>query len=36
MKRGHGFWFGALVLLVAAQIVLAAQSTIVLSVEGMT
>ena len=36
MKRGHGFWFAALVLLVTAQVVLAAQSTVVLSVEGMT
>ncbi len=36
MKRGHGFWFAAIVLLLAAQIVLAAQSTVVLSVEGMT
>ncbi len=36
MKRGHGFWFAAIVLLVAVQVVLAAQSTVVLSVEGMT
>ncbi len=36
MKRGHGFWFAAIVLLLAAQIVLAAQSTVVLAVEGMT
>lgn len=36
MKRWHGFWLAALVLLVAAQVVLAAQSTIVLSVERMT
>jgi hypothetical protein len=36
MKRGRGFWLAATVLLVAAQVVLAAQSTIVLSVEGMT
>jgi len=36
VKRGHGFWLAAIVLLVAAQVMLAAQSTIVLSVEGMT
>jgi hypothetical protein len=36
MKRGRGFWFAAIVLLVAVQVVLAAQSTVVLSVEGMT
>ena len=36
MKHGQGFWLAAIVLLVAAQVVPAAQSTIVLSVEGMT
>ena len=36
MKHGRGFWQTAIVLLVAAQVVLAAQSTVVLSVEGMT
>ena len=36
MKRGHGFWVATLVLLLMAQVVLAAQSTVVLSVEGMT
>ena len=36
MKRGRGFWLAAIVLLVAVQVVLAAQSTVVLSVEGMT
>ena len=36
MKRGHVFWRAAIVLLVAAQVVLAVQSTVVLSVEGMT
>jgi len=37
MKRGQGFWIGLVVLLLVAQVVLAAQaSTIVLSVEGMT
>ncbi len=36
MKRGRGFWFTVIVLLVAVQVVLAAQSTVVLSVEGMT
>ncbi len=36
MKRGHAFWLAALVLLLAAQVVMAAQSTVVLSVEGMT
>jgi hypothetical protein len=36
MKRGHGLWLAALVLLISAQVVLAAQSTVVLSVEGMT
>ncbi len=36
MKRGHGFWLAAIVLLVTVQVVLAAQSTVVLSVEGMT
>ena len=36
MKRGHAFWFAAFALLLAAQVVLAAHSTVVLSVEGMT
>ena len=36
MKRGQGIWLAAIILLVAAQVVLAAQSTVVLSVEGMT
>ena len=36
MKRRHGFWVAAFVLLLAAQVVLAAQSTVVLSVDGMT
>jgi len=36
MKHGHGFWLAALILLVAAPVVLAAQSTVVLAVEGMT
>ena len=36
MKRGHGFWVAAFALLLAAQVVLAAQLTVVLSVEGMT
>ena len=36
MKRRHGFWLAAIVLLLAAQVVLAAQSTVVLAVEGMT
>jgi hypothetical protein len=36
MKRGRGFWFATIALLVAAQVVLAVQSTVVLSVEGMT
>jgi hypothetical protein len=37
MKRGHGFWIALLVLLLVAEVGLAAQSsTIVLSVEGMT
>jgi hypothetical protein len=36
MTRGHGFWLTTIVLLVAAQVALAAQSTVVLSVEGMT
>jgi len=36
MKRGYGFWIALLVLLLMGQVVLAAQSTIVLSVEGMT
>jgi len=36
MKRGHGFWLAAIILFVAAQVVLAAQSTVVLAVEGMT
>jgi hypothetical protein len=34
--RRRGFWFAAFVLLLAAQVVLAAQSTVVLAVEGMT
>jgi hypothetical protein len=36
MMRRHGVWVAAFVLLLAAQVVLAAQSTVVLSVEGMT
>jgi hypothetical protein len=36
MKRRYGFWIALLVLLLMGQVVLAAQSTIVLSVEGMT
>jgi hypothetical protein len=36
MRRGHGFWLAAIILLAAAQVVLAAQSTVVLAVEGMT
>lgn len=36
MKRGSGFWVVTLVLLLAAQIAVAAQTTVVLSVEGMT
>jgi len=36
MMRRRAFWVAAFVLLLAAQVVLAAQSTIVLSVEGMT
>jgi hypothetical protein len=36
MKRRHGFWLAAIGLLAAAQVVLAAQSTVVLSVDGMT
>ena len=36
MRRAAGFWGAALVLLVAAQVALAAQTTVVLSVEGMT
>ena len=37
MKRGHGFWVAMLVLLLGAQVALAApSSTIVLLVEGMT
>lgn len=36
MKRALGFLVAALVLLLAAQVVSAAQSTVVLSVEGMT
>ena len=36
MKRGRGFWVATLVLLLMTQVVLAAQSTVVLSIEGMT
>jgi hypothetical protein len=36
MNRGLGFWVATLSVLLAAQIVLAAQTTAVLSVEGMT
>jgi hypothetical protein len=36
MKRGHRFWLAPLTLLLTAQVVLAAQSTVVLAVEGMT
>lgn len=36
MKRASGFWIATLVLLLAAQIAVAAQKTVVLSVEGMT
>jgi len=37
MKRGHGFLTALLVLLLGAQVALAAaSSTIVLSIEGMT
>ena len=37
MKRGHGFWIVLLVLLLGAQVALAAaSSTIVLSIDGMT
>jgi hypothetical protein len=36
MKRRYGFWIALLVLLLMGQVVLAAQSTVVLSVEGMT
>jgi hypothetical protein len=36
MTRGHLIWLAAIVLLMAAQVALAAQSTVVLSVEGMT
>jgi len=36
MNRGLAFWVAALSVLLAAQIVLAAQTTAVLSVEGMT
>ena len=36
MGRRHGFWLAAIVLLLATQVVLAAQLTVVLSVEGMT
>ena len=36
MMRKRGFWVAAFVLLLAAQVVLAAQLTVVLSVEGMT
>jgi hypothetical protein len=32
----HLIWLAAIVLLMAAQVALAAQSTVVLSVEGMT
>ena len=37
MKRGRAFWIALLVLLLGAQIALAAApSTIVLSIDGMT
>jgi hypothetical protein len=36
MMRGRGFWVATLGVLLVAQVVLAAQSTVVLSVEGMT
>ena len=36
MMRRHGFLVATLMLLLAAQVVLAAQSTVVLSIEGMT
>jgi len=36
MIRRHGFWVAAFIVLLAAKVVLAAQSTIVVSVEGMT
>jgi hypothetical protein len=36
MKRRYGFWIALLVLLLMGQVVLATQSTVVLSVEGMT
>jgi len=37
MKRGLEFWIAMIVLLLAAQVALAAQSsTIVLSIDGMT
>lgn len=36
MKRAPGFWVVTLVLLLAAQIAVAAQTTVVLTVEGMT
>jgi len=36
MRRRHGFWVAAFVLLWAAQVVLATQSTVLLAVEGMT
>ncbi len=37
MKRSRGLWIAALVLLLAAtQVAGAAQTTVVLSVEGMT
>ncbi len=36
MKRGRAFWLAAFALLLAAQVVLAAQSTVVLVIEGMT
>jgi hypothetical protein len=34
--RRYGFWIALLVLLLMGQVVLATQSTVVLSVEGMT
>lgn len=36
MKRAPGFWITTLVVLLATQIAVAAQTTVVLSVEGMT
>ena len=36
MKRRYGFWIALFVLLLMGQVVLAAQSTVVLSLEGMT